>query len=280
MIEAFVEVLLHFGIPTVIISAIFIALMMFAMPREVRTVFKRELKAYFLSPIAYVCVVVFLLASNGLAFFFGQILEAGEANLTRSYFTFVPWCFIFIAPAVGMRLWSEEQRLGTMELLLTMPVAPWHAIIGKYLAAAVVIFAMLALSFSIVVVMNFLGNPDNGVIMAGFVASFLVGLCFLAIASAVSAFTRSQIVALLISIFICLVLYLGGWPPIANALPTLKGAALIFWPILKLFNALSVTPHFEELSKGILGLRDIIFFLTFIGFCLFLTAVVIRVKRA
>jgi len=278
--NAIAEVIKNFAIPTVLVSAVFTTLMMFVVPREVRTVFKRELKSYFLSPVAYVCIIVFLVASNGLAFLFGGLLDSQEASLTRPFFTFVPWCFIFIVPAVGMRLWSDEQRLGTMELMLTMPIAPWHAILGKYLAAAVVLFAMLVLSFPIVIAVNYLGSPDNGVILAAFVASFLVGLSYLAVASFVSAMTRRQIVALLISIFICLVLYLGGWPPIARLVPNLDGWLVIFWPALKGLSLLSVTPHFEELSKGVLGTGSLVFFGSFIAFCLFLTSVVIRLKRS
>ena len=277
--EATSALLLHFAIPAVIVSAIFTGLVMFALPREVRTIFKRELKSYFNSPIAYVCVVIYLLISNGISFWFGGVLEGGDASLYMSYFQYLPWYFVVLAPAVGMRLWSEEQRLGTMELLLTMPVAPWHAILGKYLAASVVIFAMLVLSFPIVWVINYLGNPDNGVILAGFVATFLTALCFLAVTSLISAFTRSQIVALLVSLVICLVLWLGGLPPVASAVEALKGFWLVFWPPLQLVNSISVMPHFQGLAKGVLGFPDIIFFVSFIAFCLFCTAVVLRVKR-
>ncbi|MCB1231515.1 MAG: ABC transporter permease subunit [Verrucomicrobiae bacterium] len=278
--EATIALLLNFAIPTVIVAAIFIALLLFVLPREVRTIFKREVKSYFNSPIAYVCVFIFLVISNGITFWFGGLLESGEASLYISYFQYLPWYFVVVAPAVGMRLWSEEQRLGTMELMLTMPIAPWHAIVGKYLAASVVIFAMLVLSFPIVWVINYLGNPDNGVIMAGFVASFLTALCFLAVTSVVSAFTRSQIVALLISIGLCLLLWLGGLQPVSQAVASLKGGWLFVWPFLKFINIIGIIPHFSELAKGVLGLRDIIFFLSFIAFCLFSTAVVLRVKRA
>jgi len=278
--EATKALLLNFAIPAVIISAIFIALLLFALPREVRTIFKREVRSYFNSPIAYVCVVVFLLISNGFTLWYGYLLEGGDASLYQSYFRYLPIWFVIIAPAIGMRLWSEEQRLGTMELMLTMPIAPWHAIVGKYLAASVVIFAMLVLSFPIVWVINFLGDPDNGVIMAGFVATFLTALCFLAVTSVVSAMTRSQIVAVLISIGLCLMLVLGGLPPVSAAVSSLKGGWMVFWPLLKLINVIGVLPHFEQLAKGVLGFRDLIFFVSFIAFCLFSTAVVLRIKRA
>lgn len=278
--EATSALLQHFVIPAVIVSAIFIAIVMFALPREVRTIFKRELKSYFNSPIAYVCVVIFLLISNGLTFWLMGLLEGQNASLNRPYFDLMPVYFLVIAPAVGMRLWSEEQRLGTMELLLTMPIAPWHAILGKFLAASVVIFSMLLLSFPIVWVINFLGEPDNSVILAGFVASFLVALSFLAVTSLVSAFTRSQIVALLTSLVICLVLWLSGFHHVSRTIDSLQGGWLVFWPLLKLLNSISILPHFERISRGDLGIPDLVFFFTFIGFCLFCTSVALRVKRA
>ena len=280
MLDALKTLILEFAIPTLVVSAIFIAILVFLLPREVRTIFKRELKSYFTSPIAYVLFVVFLGISNTLSFFFTGILEGGEADLFLPYFQYLPWYLVLIAPAVGMRLWSEEQRLGTMELLLTMPIAPWHAILGKYLAAAVVLFGMLVLSFPIVWTINYLGDPDNGVIMAGFVATFFVALCFLAVTSVVSALTRSQLVALLVSVTICMVLWLGGLPNISELLMNMKGGWLIFWPVVKLINVVGLMPHFSELAKGVLGFRDIVFFFTFIAFCLFATSVAIRLRSA
>ncbi len=278
--DAFLTLILSFAIPTAIIAAVFIGILRFVLPREVRTIFKRELKSYFTSPIAYVLFVVFLGISNAISFFFTGVLEGGEADLFLPYFQYLPWYLILIAPAVGMRLWSEEQRLGTMELMLTMPLAPWHAILGKYLAAAVVLFVMLVLSFPIVWTINFLGEPDNGVILAGFVATYFVALCFLAVTSVISAITRSQLVALLVSVAICLVLWLGGLPHISEMLMNLKGAWLVAWPVLALVNAVGVMPHFTELATGKLAARDITFFVTFVAFCLFATSVAIRLKRA
>ncbi len=278
--DAFITLIFSFAIPTAIVAAIFIGLLFYVLPREVRTIFKRELKSYFTSPIAYVLFVVFLGISNALSFFFTGVLEGGEADLFLPYFQYLPWYLILIAPAVGMRLWSEEQRLGTLELMLTMPLAPWHAILGKYLAAAVVLFTMLVLSFPIVWTVNYLGEPDNGVIMAGFVATYFVALCFLAVTSMISAITRSQLVALLVSVAICLVLWLGGLPHLSEMLMNLKGGWLVAWPALKLVNMVGVMPHFTELAKGVLGLRDVVFFISFIAFCLIATSVAIRLKRA
>ncbi|MCB1245417.1 MAG: ABC transporter permease [Verrucomicrobiales bacterium] len=276
MFETFVS----FLIPALVVAAIFVVLLLFVAPRELRTICFRELRSYFFSPIAYVCVVIFLIISNVITFWFGGALERGEAELYGSYFQYIPWYLIVIAPAVGMRLWSEEHRLGTIELLLTMPIAPWHAILGKFLAASVVIFAMLVLSFPVVITMNYLGDPDNGVILAGFTACLLTGLCFLAVTSVISAVTRSQVVALLVSIVLCLALWLGGLNPLVELLDTMRGPGLVFWPAVKLLSSISVMPHFNELAKGVLGFRDIVFFASFIAFCLFTTAMVIRLKRA
>ena len=278
--DAFITLLTDFAIPTAVVAAIFIAIVKFALPREVRTIFKGELTSYFTSPIAYVLFVVFLGISNALSFFFTGVLDGGEADLFLPYFQYLPWYLVLIAPAVGMRLWSEEQRLGTMELILTMPLAPWHAILGKFLAAAVVLFGMLVLSFPIVWTINYLGDPDNGVIMAGFVSTYLVALCFLAVTCVVSAMTRSQLVALLVSVALCMMLWLSGLPQISEFLTNMKGGWLILWPFIKLANVLGVMPHFTELAKGVLGFRDLAFFITFIAFCLFATSVVIRLKRA
>ncbi|MEM7697712.1 MAG: ABC transporter permease [Verrucomicrobiota bacterium] len=278
--DALLKLLLHFAIPVVIIAAIFIAIVFFVLPRKVRTIFKRELASYFNSPVAYVLFVVFLGISNTIAFFFTGLLEGGEADLFMPYFQYLPWYLVFIAPTVGMRLWSEEQRLGTMELLLTMPLSPWHAILGKFLAAAVVIFGMLVLSFPIVWTINYLGDPDNGVIFSGFIATFLVALCFLSVTCVISALTRSQFVALLVSVAICLTLWLSGLPQVSEFLTTSTGGWAILYPFLWLLNSLGVMPHYTELAKGVLAWRDISFFLTFIAFCLFATSVAIRLKRA
>lgn len=277
MENAISNILTYFVLPAVVVSGVFLVLLKLVAPSAIRTVFKREVKSYFMSPIAYVCVVTFLLISNGISFWFGGVLERGEADLYMSYFQYLPWYFVVVAPAVGMRLWSEEQRLGTMELILTMPIAPWQAIVGKYLAASVVLFSMLVLSFPIVLTVNYLGSPDNGVILAGFVASLLVALSFLSITSMVSAFTRSQIVALLISIGLCLFVWLVGLQPVSDTL--LKLFPSLPW-IAGFVSGLSVLTHFNELSKGILVSRDLVFFLSFIVFCLFGTAVGLRLNRS
>jgi ABC-2 type transport system permease protein len=152
--------------------------------RNARCIFKREFLSYFNSPVLYVIVLIFLWASNGFTFFFGGILNNNDASLTQPFFFWHPWIYLVLAPAVGMRLWSEEHRLGTIELLMTMPVSPWQAIIGKFAAAALVWFISLALTFPVVVTVSYLGNPDPGPIITGYAASYLYAMGCLAVTSA------------------------------------------------------------------------------------------------
>ncbi|MCX6124139.1 MAG: ABC transporter permease subunit, partial [Proteobacteria bacterium] len=168
--------------------------------KNVFTIFKREFFGYFNSPVAYVILVIFVLAAQGFTFFFGNFLDQGDASLARPFFMWHPWLYIVLAPAVGMKLWSEEYRLGTLELLMTMPIAPWQSILGKYLAAAVVWAIALLLTFPIVWTVFYLGNPDLGPILSAYVASYCYALSCLAVTCAVSAFTRSQVICFIIRI--------------------------------------------------------------------------------
>ncbi len=237
---------------------------------------KRELKSYFLSPIAYVCITIFVLLAMVIAFFLGGIIERGEASLVEFFF-YQPFIWVIVGPALGMRLWAEENRLGTIELIGTMPVNPWVVVLFKYLASLVVIAVALGLTFPIVITIEYLGEPDHGVIVAGYVASFLVGAATLAITSAVSAFTRNQVVCLLVSVVIGFFLAIGGFPPVMlwiDSLPESAGAILDWWPKISLYS------HFLELVKGVLQYRDILFFALLIAACLTVTSIVLRAKRA
>lgn len=184
--------------------------------RGIRVTFMRELGSFFYSPIAYVCVVVFTVLSSVLSFTLGQFIEQGDASLTRTFFVYHPWIFAFVAPAIGMRLWSEEHRQGTIELLTTMPIAIWHAIVGKFLAAVVVIWAALFATLPALITIEILGDPDWGPAWSGYLSSFLLATSCLAITSAVSAFTRSQVVAFLVAVLISVLMLFVGLPPVAN----------------------------------------------------------------
>src|SRR5687767_3326868 len=241
---------------------------------NIKAIVKRELGGYFTSPIAYVFLVIFLLLTGFFTFTVGNFFERGEASLV-SFFTWHPWLYLFLVPAVGMRLWSEERRMGTMELLLTMPITAWQAIVGKFLASWLFLALALALTFPVVWTVNYLGNADNGVIFCGYIGSLLLAGAYLAVSCLTSAMTRNQVISFIISVVICLFLILAGWPPVTNL--------LVRWAPDWLVNgvaAFSVVPHFDGFQRGVLDSRDIIFFLSIIGFSLFATGVIIRNLRS
>jgi ABC-2 type transport system permease protein len=241
---------------------------------NIRAIAKRELGSYFASPVAYVFIVIFLLLTGFFTFMAGGFFERGEASL-MSFFLWHPWLYLFLVPAAGMRLWSEERRLGTLELLLTMPVTAAQAIIGKFLASWAFLALALALTFPVWLTVNHLGSPDNGVIVAGYVGSLLLAGAYLAITCMTSALTRNQVIAFILSVVICLFLVLAGWPPVTGFLASVGATGL-----KDFVAALSVMTHFESFQRGVLDFRDVLYFATVIGFCLFTTGVIIRTHRA
>ena len=241
---------------------------------NIKAIVKRELGGYFASPIAYVFLVIYLLLAGFFTFTVGSFFERGEASLV-SFFTWHPWLYLFLVPAVGMRLWSEERRLGTMELLLTMPVTTWQAIVGKFAASWLFLALALALTFPVVVTVNWLGDPDNGVIAAGYVGSILLAGAYLAVASMTSAMTRNQVISFILSVLICLFLILAGYEPVTGLLSRVMNPQAV-----EVIAAFSVMTHFEGFQRGVLDTRDIVFFATVMGFALFTTGVIIRNQRA
>lgn len=241
-------------------------------------VFKREFLGYFNSPVFYVIVVIFLLAANGFTFFFSRILDFDDVSLASRFFVWHPWIYTVLAPAVGMRLWSEEHRLGTIELLMTMPVSPWQAIWGKFLAAAAVWFIGLALTLPVVFTMLYLGDPDSGPIISGYTASYLYALACLALTSAVSAFTRSQVVCFIISVSLCLFIALIGDPSLTQAVVSAVPSGME--SVVRFICYFSFMDHFFEMTKGIFVLRDILYFVSVIVVALLVTDFGLRSKRA
>jgi ABC-2 type transport system permease protein len=242
--------------------------------RHILTITKREVAGFFASPVAYVFIVIFLLLSGFFTFMVAGFFERGQANLV-TFFAWHPWLYLFLVPAVGMRMWSEERRLGTIELLLTMPITPWQAIVGKFLASWLILAIALALTFPVVITVNYLGHPDNGVILADYIGSLLLAGAYLAIAAMTSAMTRNQVISFILSVVICLFLILAGWPPITNLLTEWAKPWLV-----DMIAAFSVMTHFESIQKGVLDSRDLLFFLSVIVFCLFSTSVILRAHRA
>ena len=243
---------------------------------NIKTISKRELVAYFSSPVAYVFIVIFLLLNGFFTFMVGGFFERGEASLTNSFFIWHPWFYLFLVPAVGMRLWAEERRVGTLELLLTMPIAPWEAIVGKFIASWLFLGLALLLTFPVLLTVNYLGSPDNGVIFAAYIGSWLMAGAYLAVSCITSAITRSQVVSFIVSVVACLFLILAGFPPVINLLQKLAGNGQ--W-LVNTITSFSVITHFEGFERGVLDSRDVIYFLSVIGFSLFATSVILRTHR-
>jgi ABC-2 type transport system permease protein len=242
--------------------------------KSIWTITKRELAGYFNSPVAYVFLVIFLLMTAAFTFLIGQFIDRGQANL-QAFFMWHPWIYLFLVPAVGMRLWSEERRLGTMELLLTMPITLWQCIIGKFLASWIFLTLALAMTFPIWITVNYLGNPDDSVIVASYIGSFFLAGAYLSITSMTSAFTRNQVISFILSVVICLFLVLCGWPPVTDVVETLAPRSIV-----EFVAAFSVMPGIEQFNNGQINSRAVIYFLSVIGFPLFATSVIIRGLRA
>ena len=221
----------------------------------VGSVLRRELGSYFVTPVAYVFLVIFLVLASLLTFYAGDFYERGLADL-QPFFVMHPWLYLILVPAVTMRMWAEESKGGTLELMLTLPLTLWQAMLGKFLAAWLFIGLALALTFPIWITVNYLGSPDNGVILAGYLGSWLMAGTFIAIGACLSALTRSQVVAFILSALVCVLLLLAGQPQV---LDFFSGTLPRRW--INAVAHLSMLRHFEAISRGVLDTRDLLYFL-------------------
>lgn len=237
-------------------------------------VFRRELRSYFATPVAYVFIVIFLVLAGAFTFYLGNFYERGQADLLP-FFSFHPWLYLFLVPAVAMRLWAEERKSGTIELLLTLPITMWQAVLGKFLAAWAFIGLALALTFPMWLTVNYLGDPDNGVIVASYIGSLLMAGAFLAIGACLSATTRNQVVAFILTVSLCFLLLLAGYPLVTDFVRAVAGQGAA-----DAIAQLSFLTHFSAISRGVIDLRDLLFFLLTIGFWLYACALVIELKKA
>jgi ABC-2 type transport system permease protein len=236
-------------------------------------IFRREFATYFATPLAYVFIVIFLFAMGAFTFYIGNFYQNGVADLTV-FFGYHPWLYLFLVPAIAMRLWAEERRTGTMELLLTLPVPPWAAVVGKFLAAWAFTGLALALTFPIWLTVNFLGSPDNGVILASYIGSFLMAGGYLAIGAAISAMTNNQVIAFVVSVVVCFLFTVSGAPLVLDFFRD--------WAPLLLINTIasfSFLTHFSAITAGVIDLRDAIYFISLIALFLLVNIVVIDLKR-
>jgi ABC-2 type transport system permease protein len=240
----------------------------------VLNIIRREITAYFATPLAYVFIVIFLVMTGVFSFYLGGFYERGIADL-EPFFRFHPWLFLFLVPAISMRLWAEERKSGTIELLLTLPMTLGQIIMGKFLAAWLFLGLALLLTVPVWFTVNYLGNPDNGVILAAYIGSWLMAGGFLAIGSCMSALTPSQVVAFILSVVVCFVFLLSGLPMVMN-LFTGWAPQIVMDGIA----SLSFLSHFADISKGVIDLRDLVYFILVIGFWLTLNMIVLELKKA
>ena len=241
---------------------------------DINTILKREFKSYFATPIAYVFILIFLILSGVFTFYLGNFYERQQADLTP-FFSFHPWLYLFLVPAVSMRLWSEERKSGTIELLMTLPLRKFDVIVGKFIAAWVFTGIALLLTFPLWITVNYLGDPDNGVIFASYLGSWLMAGGFLAIGSCASALSKSQVIAFILCGVVCLLFILAGFPMVLNAFSDWVPAGMV-----DTIASLSFLTHFASVSKGVLSLRDLLYFFSMIVFWLLATTVVIELKQA
>lgn len=235
---------------------------------------RRELYSYFATPIAYVFIVIFLFLSGIFTFYLGNFFGRGQADLV-TFFGFHPWLYLFLIPALTMRLWAEERKAGTIELLLTLPVTMMQAVLGKFLATWIFTSVALVLTFPMWLTVNFLGDPDNGVILASYLGSALMAGAFIAIGSCLSATTKNQVIAFVVSVVVCLFFILSGFPLVLDFFAGWAPEAIV-----EAISSFSFLTHFEAISKGVVDLRDMIYFVSLICFWLFANSILIEHKKA
>ena len=241
---------------------------------NVGIILRRELASYFATPLAYVFLLIFLVLANLFTFYLGGFFERGQADL-NPFFSYHPWLFLFLIPAVSMRLWSEERRTGSIELLLTQPITLWQAVLGKFLAAWAFTVLALALTFPLWITVNYLGRPDNGAILAAYIGSALLAAGFLSIGSLASALTRNPVVAFIVGVAACFAFLVAGYPLVLDAFRSWAPQFLV-----DAVGALGFLTHYEAISKGVIDVRDLIYFALLIAWFLLATAVVLDVRKS
>ena len=242
--------------------------------RTVGIIMRRELASYFATPLAYVYILIFLLLANAFTFYLGGFYELGQADL-GAFFGFIPFLYLFLIPAIAMKLWAEERKTGSIELLMTQPVTLWDAVLGKFLAAWLFTGIALALTFPLWLTVNYLGKPDNGAILAAYLGSFLLAGGFLAVGSCMSALTRNQVVAFILGVLVCFLFVMAGFPLVIDVFRTWAPVALV-----DAIASLSFLTHFQSIAKGVIDARDLLYFAMLIGLFLYATAIALELRKA
>jgi ABC-2 type transport system permease protein len=242
--------------------------------RNIAIIAKRELRSYFATPLAYIFIVIFLALTGAFAFYIGRFFSTEQATL-QTFFSYHPWLYLMLIPAIAMRLWAEERKTGTIEILMTLPVSTTEAVLGKYIAAWAFIGIALFLTFPIWISVNWLGNPDNGVIIASYLASFFMAGAFLAIGSCISALTKNQVIAFIVAATVCFLFTMSGLDLVLNFFRAWTPEIVV-----RTIASMSFLTHFSAILKGVIDLRDLIFFFSLIAFWLFANVIVIDLKKA
>jgi gliding motility-associated transport system permease protein len=241
---------------------------------RVGTVFKREFAAYFATPLAYVFIIICLALAGAFPFFLGSFFERGQADLDP-FFVFHPWLYLILVPALAMRLWAEERRGGTIELLMTLPVNTFELVLGKFLAAWAFAGIALILTFPIWITVNWLGHPDNGVILVSYLGSWVVAGSFIAIGACMSALTRNQVIAFVLGAIACFVFLMSG---VDLVLAAFRGWAPPL--VVDTVASFSIITHFGQLMKGVIDLSAVVFFGSLILLCLVINTLLVDLKKA
>jgi ABC-2 type transport system permease protein len=235
---------------------------------------RRELASYFATPLAYVFILIFLVLANAFTFYLGGFFERGQADL-QWFFYWHPWLYLFLIPAISMRLWAEERKSGSIELLMTQPVTLWEAVLGKYFAAWMFAALALVLTFPIWITVNYLGRPDNGTILAAYIGSLLLAGGYLAIGSCMSALTNNQVIAFILGVVVCFLVLLAGFPLVLDAF---RGWAPQW--LVDAIASLSFLTHFDSIKKGVIDVRDLLYFAMLSAFFLLATSIALDLRKA
>ncbi len=236
-------------------------------------IFERELAGYFATPVAYVFSIIFLFLTGIFTFYLGEFYGRGQADLEPSFF-WHPWLYLFLIPALAMRLWAEERRSGTIELLMTLPVSTWQVVLGKFFAAWCFTGIALVLTFPLWITVNYLGDPDNGVILASYVGSLIMAGAFLAIGSCLSALTRNQVIAFVVAVVVSFLFTVSGMPVVLNVFSGWAPQAVV-----ETISSFSFLTNFQDMTKGVIDLRNIVYFASLILLWLFANVVVVDSRK-
>jgi len=241
---------------------------------NVLTIARRELAAYFGTPIAYVFLVIFVVLSGVVTFHLGNFFSRASADLS-AFFNYLPWLLLVFIPAISMRLWAEERKSGTVELLMTLPIAPWEAVTGKWLASVGFIAVALVATFPLWLTVNYLGEPDNGVILTSYLGALVLAAVLLSVGSCVSAFTKNQVIAFVLAVALSFVIITSGTPIVLDAV-----RAVLPQPMVEVVAAMSALTHFTGAGQGFVALSSVVYAVSMIVFWLFATVIVLSITKA